>query len=147
MSADLLVAGGGAFTSSECEKIERLGLEQRVRQISPNNHELEELYRRAICLIFPSKYEGFGLPTLEAMASGCPTLLADTPALVEVGGDAGDFFQADDEEELARKMVRMAHDIDHRQRLTRRGLQRVSLFSWSSTAARTQQCYRLALSA
>ncbi|HKU12736.1 MAG TPA: glycosyltransferase family 1 protein [Sinomonas sp.] len=145
--AVLVVAGGGAFTSSERDKIKRLGLERRVRHLSPSNQQLVELYRSAICLIFPSKYEGFGLPTLEAMASGCPTLLSDTPALVEVGGDAGDYFRADDVKELARKMVRMTQDTEYRLGMKFRGVQRASLFTWSSTAARTQHCYSRALSA
>ncbi|GAP54479.1 D-inositol 3-phosphate glycosyltransferase [Arthrobacter sp. Hiyo6] len=146
-SADLVVVGGGAFRAAESDQIKRLGLEHRIRHLSPTNRELEKLYRGAICLVFPSKYEGFGLPTLEAMASGCPALLADTPALVEVGGDAGEYFKADDSELLANKMMRVTNDTDYRLLLKARGLNRVSLFSWSATAAKTQRCYQLALSA
>lgn len=147
ISADLVVVGGGAFSAEEDNHIMRLGLASRIRHLSPTNRELEELYRGATCLIFPSKYEGFGLPTLEAMASGCPALLAETPALVEVGGDAGDYFKADDSELLATKMMRVADDADFRLLLRERGLERASLFSWAATAENTQRCYQLALSA
>lgn len=144
--ADLLLVGGGVLQAIEARQIRQLGLEGRIRQQSPTNRELVELYRNAICLVFPSKYEGFGLPTLEAMASGCPTLLSETPALVEVGGDAAEYFPADDPEYLASKMLELEANAALRQETKNRGLERAALFSWSKTASSTRDCYLEALS-
>jgi glycosyltransferase involved in cell wall biosynthesis len=144
--ADLLLVGGGPIQAVEANHIQQLGLEDRIRQQTPTNHELVELYRNAICLVFPSKYEGFGLPTLEAMASGCPTLLSETPALIEVGGDAAEYFPADDPDYLAAKMVEMEVNAALRHATRNRGLERASLFAWSRTATNTRDCYLAALS-
>jgi glycosyltransferase involved in cell wall biosynthesis len=144
-SADLVLVGGGAIRPLETKRFRQLGVEDRIRQVTPSNRELVKLYRNAICLVFPSKYEGFGLPTVEAMASGCPTLLADTPALIEVGGGAGEYFPADDPAVLALKMTRMELDSAFRMRTRSHGLQRSSLFDWSKTALRTRDSYTAVL--
>jgi alpha-1,3-rhamnosyl/mannosyltransferase len=101
--------------------------------------ELAELYRGAAALVLPSRFEGFGLPVLEAMASGTPVVAADEPALREVGGDAvvyaedGDFASA----------VRRA--LADRARLAAAGLERAKGFSWRETARRTAEAYRQVL--
>jgi glycosyltransferase involved in cell wall biosynthesis len=101
--------------------------------------DLAELYRGAAALVLPSRFEGFGLPVLEAMASGTPVVAADEPALREVGGDAvvyaenGDFGAA----------ARIA--IADRDRLSAAGIARARLFSWAETARRTAEVYRQVL--
>jgi glycosyltransferase involved in cell wall biosynthesis len=140
-SADLLLVGGGPIQPLEANRFRQLGVEDRIRQVTPTNRELVKLYRKAICLIFPSEYEGFGLPTVEAMASGCPTLLSDTPALIEVGGSAGEYFPADDPACLAGKMKKMEGDTGFRLGTRSRGLQRSALFDWSNTALHTRDSY------
>jgi glycosyltransferase involved in cell wall biosynthesis len=101
--------------------------------------ELAELYRGAACLVQPSRYEGFGLPVLEAMACGTPVVALDEPALREVAGAAAVFV---DEEHLA-DGVRRA--VAERDRLVAAGLERVRAFSWRATAERTLAVYREAL--
>jgi glycosyltransferase involved in cell wall biosynthesis len=93
--------------------------------------ELARLYRGAAALVLPSRHEGFGLPVLEAMASGTPVVISDDPALREVAGDA------------AAASVRDA--IDNRQRLAAAGIARARLFSWDETARRTVEVYRRVL--
>jgi glycosyltransferase involved in cell wall biosynthesis len=97
---------------------------------------LAELYRGAVCLVQPSRHEGFGLPVLEAMACGTPVVALDEPALREVAGDAAVFV---DEAHLA-DGVRRA--ITERDRLVAAGLERVQAFSWRATAERTLAVYR-----
>jgi glycosyltransferase involved in cell wall biosynthesis len=101
--------------------------------------ELAELYRGAACLVQPSHFEGFGLPMLEAMASGTPVVALDEPALREVGGDAAVFV---DEAHLADGMRRA---LEERDELAAAGLERVQEFSWRAAAERTLEVYREAL--
>jgi glycosyltransferase involved in cell wall biosynthesis len=98
--------------------------------------ELAELYRRAACVILPSRYEGFGLPVLEAMASGTPVVAAPDSALVEVAGDAAVFAEPDD---LPGAIL---HAIEHRDELRAKGLARAAGFSWAEAARRTVEVYR-----
>ena len=101
--------------------------------------ELAELYRGAACLVQASHFEGFGLPVLEAMASGTPVVALDEPALREVGGDAAVFVE---EAQLADGMRRALAEHDQ---LAAAGLERARAFSWRETAQRTLEVYREAL--
>ena len=103
--------------------------------------ELATLYRRALCVVLPSRFEGFGLPVLEAMACGTPVVAADEPALREVGGDAAIYA---DDAGLAEAVRRTLADRDAR---SRAGIERARLFSWDETARRVVDGYRRALAA
>jgi glycosyltransferase involved in cell wall biosynthesis len=98
--------------------------------------ELAQLYRGAAVLVLPSRYEGFGLPVIEAMASGTPVVAAPDEALREVAGDAALFAEPS---ELG-GAVRAA--LDDRERLVAAGLERARLFTWEETARRTLDVYR-----
>jgi glycosyltransferase involved in cell wall biosynthesis len=98
--------------------------------------ELADVYRGAAALILPSRYEGFGLPVLEAMASGTPVVATDDAALREVGGDAAVYAERAD---LGAAVVRALADRD---RLVAAGLARASTFSWAETARITADVYR-----
>jgi glycosyltransferase involved in cell wall biosynthesis len=106
-----------------------------VRGFVPQ-HELVELYRRASAVVLPSRYEGFGLPVLEAMATGTPVVAADEPALREVAGDAAEYAGRG---ELA-AAVRRA--LARRSELRAAGLERASRFSWERSARLTADVYR-----
>jgi glycosyltransferase involved in cell wall biosynthesis len=101
--------------------------------------DLAELYRGAAALVLPSRFEGFGLPVLEAMASGTPVVAADEPALREVGGDAAVYAENGDFGAAARKA------IGDSERLAAAGIARAALFSWAETARRTAEVYRQVL--
>jgi glycosyltransferase involved in cell wall biosynthesis len=98
--------------------------------------ELAELYRRAACLVVPSRYEGFGFPVLEALASGTPVVAAPDAAVVEVAGDAAVYANGRD---LPGAILRA---IEHRVELRAAGLARAARFSWAEAARRTADVYR-----
>jgi glycosyltransferase involved in cell wall biosynthesis len=101
--------------------------------------KLPSLYRSAEALIFPSLYEGFGLPLLEAMACGTPVVTANTTALPEVAGGAALLVDPTSVEQIAEAMKRIVSDTSLRQQLREKGLARAAQFSWDSTAARVHE--------
>lgn len=139
----LVVIGGGRFSAVERESLLRLGIGDRVRRLDLGDGELAGAYSGALCFVFPSRHEGFGLPTLEAMASGCPTILARSSAHPEVGGEAALYFSPGEHDELASVISRVVADPDLRDQHHRAGLERTSKFSWRSTAGLTRSAYRM----
>ena len=99
--------------------------------------ELPALYREALTLIYPSVYEGFGLPALEAMASGVPSVVGDNTSLPEIVNDAGLCIDPHDVDAISRAIIRMVNDVDLREELGRRSLARSRLFDWNKTARAT----------
>lgn len=119
---------------------ERRGLEQRIEfKGHVSDDELAALYRGASCLVFPSRDEGFGLPLLEAMASGIPVVSTNAGALPEIAGGAAILVEPGDPAALAGGIERALAD---RERLVAAGFERVKQFSWAETAERTLAVYR-----
>jgi glycosyltransferase involved in cell wall biosynthesis len=100
------------------------------------------LYRTAQALVYPSRYEGFGLPLLEAMACGTPVIAARTSSIPEVVGEAAVLLDPDDEEGWIAAIARVLEDPSHRARLHTAGLSRAREFSWRRTAEETALVYR-----
>lgn len=107
--------------------------------------ELAVLYRDARTFVFPSVYEGFGLPILEAMAACCPVITTSAASLPEVAGDAALMVPPDDPEALAKALRRIAEDDDLRGTLIESGVERASGFTWEKTARRTVEVYERVL--
>ncbi len=130
------------------DEIERLGLGGDVRIIDngPADH-FPALYSGASAFAYPSLYEGFGLPPLEAMACGTPTVVADTSSLPEVVGDAALLHAPTDDQALADALLRLLEDEALHADLGRRGLARAARFSWRRAAHQTLDVYREALGA
>ena len=101
--------------------------------------EVVSLYRRAAALVFPSLYEGFGQPPLEAMACGCPVACSNAASLPEVVGDAARLFDANDPRAIADAVRDVLADPDE---WRRRGLERSAQFTWERTALAHEDVYR-----
>jgi glycosyltransferase involved in cell wall biosynthesis len=124
----------------------QLGIRDRVRHLGfVSDAVLPALYRRALALVFPSMYEGFGTPPLEAMACGCPVASSLAASLAEVCGDAVEPLDPEDPEQMATAITRVVHDRASRELLRERGFAQVSGFSWSTAAAEHIAVYRKAI--
>ncbi|MGC9350201.1 MAG: glycosyltransferase family 4 protein [Anaerolineae bacterium] len=140
----LVVAGAWYPRYSEArERAETLGRQEAVMWLgSIPEADLPTLYAAATAFVFPSLYEGFGLPPLEAMACGTPVACSTTSSLPEVVGDAALLFDPTDVESIALALRRISHDGVLRADLSARGLEQAARFSWERTARETLALYR-----
>jgi glycosyltransferase involved in cell wall biosynthesis len=141
----LVCIGGGVFTKDERTLLQRLGIAHRVRQDVLSDPRMPAAYGNALAFVFPSRFEGFGLPVLEAMASGAPTILAESTSLPEVGADAALYFPVGDDSALAKTLTEVLSEPKIREELSLKGVARAAEFSWERTAQATEQVYRTAL--
>lgn len=145
----LVIAGGkGWYYERVFARVQELGLADDV--LFPGFVPAGELpwwYRAAECFVYPSIFEGFGLPVLEAMACGTPTITSDASSLPEVAGDAALLVGTEDTAGLAAALDRILSDPALAEDLRQRGLRRAASFSWQRTAAATAQIYRSVLEA
>ena len=141
----LVIAGPKAWGyGSVRDTHTRLRLGDRVRflaYVRPDEH-LPALYQSADLLVLVSHYEGFGLPPLEAMQSGCPVVVADNSSMPEVVGDAGILVPATDTAAIADAIGRVLTDTELRNRMSRAGIEQAKRFSWTECARRTALVYR-----
>lgn len=143
----LVAVGGGRFTDAESARLARLGIADRTRHVDADDSTLPAWYAGALAFVFPSRYEGFGLPTLEAMASGTATVLADSSSHPEVGGDVARYFPPGDADSLGQVLAEILGDEQLRAGLARRGVQRAADFTWAATARTTAAAYAAAVGA
>jgi glycosyltransferase involved in cell wall biosynthesis len=103
--------------------------------------ELSDLYRNATMFIYPSLYEGFGIPLLEAFSSGCPVIASNVTSIPEVGGDAAIYVNPLIEEDICEAIYGLLQNMNLRQSLIQRGYDRASAFSWAEAARQTLSIY------
>ena len=140
------IVGGGVFRPDEIQFLSSIGLSDKVDFLRPSDAELVGLYQNALAFVFPTKYEGFGLPTIEAMASGCPAILAPTSALQEIAGDAGIMVPEYTDDAFEHSIRTVISDPELRKRAREAGIEQAAKFSWSGTARLTAEAYAHALS-
>jgi glycosyltransferase involved in cell wall biosynthesis len=142
----LLCAGGGSFTDEEVDLIATIGLQNQViHQNFHSDNTLFGLYQKAIAFVYPSLYEGFGIPILEAFACGCPVVLSDRSCFPEVAGDAALYFNPDNQAEVADRIEEIINNPMLRKSLIDKGFIRQKMFSIDKKAAETLKVYRSVL--
>lgn len=133
----LVCAGGGQFTEEEKSIIG----DKKVSQRFASDAELASLFRHAAAFVYPSMYEGFGIPPLEAMSAGCPVVCGNGGSLPEVTGEAAEIFDSRSEASLAAALGKVLFSEENSSRLRQKGSERVKMFSWSKCAEGTQKVY------
>lgn len=140
---DLICFGGGVFLKHERELIRYCGFnESQVRHIAGSDSALGQLYFNARAFIFPSKYEGFGIPPLEAMALNCPVIISNVSSTPEVVGPAGEYFSPADVGDMLCAIERVVYSDDRILELKSLGQERIKFFTWEKTAQKTLEVYR-----
>lgn len=135
--------GGGAISPGEREMLSALGLsETHVVHIGGGDDRLAALYGGAAAFVYPSRYEGFGIPPLEAMSLGCPVICSRTSSIPEVVGDAGEYFAPDNDESIRHAIERVLQSSARRRELIGLGRARCEIFSWERCARETLDVYR-----
>ena len=137
----LVCVGGNNFTKDELKLIHVFNLERNITQLNAFDAELKYLYENAIALVFPSLYEGFGIPILEAFVCDCPVVCSNTSSLPEVAGDAALYFNPNNKESIRFAVERILSDEKLRQDLIQKGQERVKEFSWKKCAQETKKVY------
>jgi len=131
------------FRTRTLNQIAELGLEEDVIFVGHvEDKELSRYYSGALLLAYPSLYEGFGFPPLEAMACGCPVVASNTTSIPEIVGDAGVLFDPYEVDEIAEALRKVIEDEKLRKRIIEKGLNRVKRFSWDKTADQTYNLYQ-----
>jgi len=138
---DLVCFGGGLFTGHERQTIASHRLEEKVSWHTGPDAALANLYTHAAAFVYPSIYEGFGIPPLEALHYGCPVLASETSSLPEVVGDAGLYFPPTDGDALIAQLDRILTDTALRERMVYQGHIQDDKFSWDTAAAETLRFY------
>ncbi|TWJ13379.1 glycosyltransferase family 4 protein [Geobacter argillaceus] len=139
-----LVLSGIAMQSHSkiLAEVESLGLSGAVRVLGYLPYEeLPYIYNLAVMMVFPSRFEGFGIPIVEAMASGCPVVCSNVTSLPEVAGDATELFDPSSVEEMAEKIRLVWESEDIRAALRLKGIERSGLFAWDEIARKTLAVY------
>lgn len=142
-SFNIIAFGGGAFTSAEERAMSDLMFSpDQIQQINGDDFLLAKLYRGASALVYPSIYEGFGLPPLEAMSNRCPVVSSNTSSMPEIIGDAAEFFDPAYTDSMVSAIENVVFSTQRRQELISKGIHRVKLFTWKSCAEKHLDLYR-----
>jgi glycosyltransferase involved in cell wall biosynthesis len=138
----LICAGGEIFSDFEKHLLNDLNLTMKVIYYPVvDDSTLSQLYRKAILFVFPSLYEGFGIPILEAFSCGCPVAASNYSSLPEVGGDAVNYFDPYNPDSIQKVVENIVYNCSLQDSLRIRGYQQLKLFSWAKTAHQTKKVY------
>lgn len=141
----LVCAGGGSFSTIENNLIEDLKITAKVKQINFDENQLGFIYNNAKIFIFPSEYEGFGIPVLESMSCGCPVILSNSSSFPEVAENAGLFFEYNNEKDLEDKILLLLKNETYRKEIIDLGYAQANKFSWETAVNQCIDVYKLAI--
>lgn len=140
-----LMCTGKKFSKNELDRISESGLSSRCICRFIPSEDMSALYANAECFVFPSKMEGFGMPILESFTTGCPAILSDTSCFPEVAGKGGIYFNPEDPDELAEKILMTINDREFREGKISDGKEELKRFSWAKTGEKTAETYLKAI--
>ena len=139
---DIMCFGGGPFTPPELALADTLGLrDAQLRHAAGDDESLARAYTEAHAFVYPSAYEGFGIPPLEAMARGCAVICSDSSSIPEVVGSAAELFDPNDRESMLNALEAVCFDPSRRAQLRAAGLRRQAMFTWRRCAEETARIY------
>ena len=139
----IICFGGGGFQADELELIRELDIKPgQIEQIGGGDNLLAVHYQNAAAFVYPSLYEGFGMPPLEAMALGCPVICSNTSSIPEVVGDAGEYFDPEHIESIRASLESVLQSTERRAELIRKGFKKCVEYSWNRCASETLEIYR-----
>ncbi len=139
----LICTGGGSFTDAEWELFTLLHITNNVNQVSATDEELANLYTNAEAFVFPTLYEGFGLPPLEAFYNNCPVVMSNTSSLPEVGGNAAEYFDPTDGQSIITAIEAVINNNTRQNELRALGKERLKLFTTQAVISKTVAVYNL----
>lgn len=136
-----LICTGNSFSTEEIKFFKNLGIKDKVLHFFASDTFLAHLYKNASVFIFPSLYEGFGVPVLEAFSCGCPVILSHISSLPEVGGDAVVYIDPKNTSSIQEAVSNVINNEKMRSELIKKGYKQVKKFSWEKMARETEQVY------
>lgn len=137
-----LICFGGKFDKKEEAFLQNLQIADKVELVTGEDDTLIDLYKNALALIFPSYYEGFGIPIVEAFSCGCPIISSTSKSLMEVAQNAAIYFDPKDNRAIQDTVEKVINDENLRKNLINMGFERNKAFSWKETAQKTKQTYQ-----
>jgi len=140
---DIICCGGGKFSELEKKNILNHKIHfSKIKQIDVNDDQLHYFYKNASTLIYPSLYEGFGMPTLEAMSLGCPVISSNHSAIIEAVGDAAKLFNPNEPEEITSCIEEIVYSKESTKDFIQKGFDRSKFFTWRKCAEETMNIYK-----
>jgi glycosyltransferase involved in cell wall biosynthesis len=140
-----LVCVGLPFNKEELAELRKLNILEYMDVLTVNEKKLNNLYSNAEVFVYPSLYEGFGMPILEAFANNCPVCLSNTSCFPEIAGDAGAYFDPYNIESILETVTKVLYSNDLKKQLIKAGNERLDNFSWKKTAQETTISYKKTL--
>lgn len=139
----IICFGGGALQADEIELLSELSIKpHQIKLVGGGDDVLAEYYQNAAILVYPSLYEGFGIPPLEAMALGCPVVCSNTSSIPEIVGDAGEYFDPENIDSIRAALETVLQSSEKRAKLIQKGFKKCTEYSWDRCANKTLEIYR-----
>ncbi|GAB6283712.1 MAG: glycosyltransferase family 1 protein [Ignavibacterium sp.] len=139
---NLICAGGGKFSKKEIELFVQFGVANKLKSYNVNDEQLGALYSNALGFIYPSLYEGFGIPILEAFSCGCPVICSNRSSFPEIAENAAEYFEPIDELSIENAVKNVIYNFKRREELINIGYERLKNFSWVKSAEKTLSVYK-----
>ncbi|OGC22549.1 hypothetical protein A3J90_06695 [candidate division WOR-1 bacterium RIFOXYC2_FULL_37_10] len=137
----LICIGGREFSKKEITLFKELNIEKKIVFYDFSDGVLAYLYRNAQSFVYPSLYEGFGIPIVDAFSCGCPVIISNTSCFPEVAGDAAEYFDPTDKVSILNSIKKVICNKSLKNQLIEKGFQRMKYFTWAKTAEQTQKTY------